>query len=174
MIINNGKIVASDTTRHLQEGVEKDTQIVRFKGDEDKAIEILEACTNVKTVENEPCDEENCAQLRVTMEGDCDGRSEILKALVDAGIEVLMLKPASYSLEEAFLKIISGEYDAPIVNDTEDEASDEATEDTAETIDGEAYALETTDTTENEEVETETVETTDAAETGEATESEDD
>jgi ABC-2 type transport system ATP-binding protein len=152
MIINNGKIVASDTIGHLQEDAADTAQIVRIKGDEAVARGIIETCEGVKAVRSEACDEEGCVQFYVYFEAGSDLRSAVLKALVNAGIDVVMMKPASDSLEEIFLNVINGSYEAQAVNELEEKTSDSDDNGEAETEEAEEEVVvgEFTVDTENE------------------------
>ncbi len=113
MIINNGKIVASDTTQRLEEGTAENAQLIRVKGDGVKEAELLENTEGVRNVTITVCGEDNCSELRVVT-GNEDIRSALVKVLVDAGAEVVMVKSAALTLEEVFLKVINGEYDNPL------------------------------------------------------------
>jgi len=136
MIINNGKIVASDTTQRLEEGTAENAQLVRIKGDSAEAVRLISGIAGVSAVNSVPCDEEDCTELRIVSDSN-DIRAELVKALVENGIQVLMLKSAALTLEEVFLKVINGEYDtlAPQTVAEEmsaEEASEEITEESEE------------------------------------------
>lgn len=124
MIINNGKIVASDTTHNLEEGAAENTQLVKIKGDINAASQALKAVEGVVLVQESACDEEGCLQLRINT-GSEDIRADIIKALVSAGIDIVMFKPAVLSLEDAFLKVINGEYDMPEAWDADADGGEE-------------------------------------------------
>jgi len=132
MIINNGKIVASDTTENLEENAASNAYLIRAKGDEEKAVAVAEKIENVIAVEKTYCDEENCVELRVTGEKGADIRGTLVNNLVKAGIEVVMLKSAALTLEQVFLKVINGEYDSPLPVDEPTQDSNEALDNTDE------------------------------------------
>ena len=105
MIINNGKIVASDTTENLEEGAAENIQLVRIKGDILAALDIIRGCEGVNSAETEPCEEKGCTEVRIYAQKDVDVRAEIVRQLTEKGIDVLMLKSAALTLEDVFIKV---------------------------------------------------------------------
>lgn len=110
MIINNGKIVASDTTSGLEEGTAENAVLIRVKGDGMGAFDILNKIDGISSVIKSDCSEEGCAEFRMVLAEDI--RSIIVKTLIESGFEVVMLKSAALTLEEVFLKVINGDYDS--------------------------------------------------------------
>ncbi len=128
MIINNGKIVASDTTKGLEEGTSDKSQLICFKGDKDSVISAIKAVAQVASVTELPCNEQDSdiIQLRVIPENGEDIRGAIAAATVNAGGELLMLKAADLTLEQVFLKVINGEYDTTLIAEAHQEPDDTA------------------------------------------------
>lgn len=137
MIINNGKIVASDTTENLEEGAAENIQLVRIKGDILAALDIIRGCEGVNSAETEPCEEKGCTEVRIYAQKDVDVRAEIVRQLTEKGIDVLMLKSAALTLEDVFIKVVNGEYDAPVARKTK-QADDS---DTVEAADMGAFTI---------------------------------
>lgn len=137
MIINNGKIVASDTTENLEEGAAENIQLVRIKGDILAALDIIRGCEGVNSAETEPCEEKGCTEVRIYAQKDVDVRAEIVRQLTEKGIDVLMLKSAALTLEDVFIKVVNGEYDAPVAE--ENKQTDNS--DTVEAADMGAFAI---------------------------------
>ena len=137
MIINNGKIVASDTTENLEEGADENVQLIRIKGDVLTALDIIRGCEGVNSADTEPCEEKGCTQIRVYAQRDNDVRADIVRGLTEKGIDVLMLKSGALTLEDVFMKVINGEYDAPDIK--ENKATDVS--DMVEAADMGAFAI---------------------------------
>lgn len=137
MIINNGKIVASDTTENLEEGAAENIQLIRIKGDILAALDIIRGCEGVNSAETEPCEEKGCTEVRIYAQKDVDVRAEIVRQLTEKGIDVLMLKSAALTLEDVFIKVVNGEYDAPVAE--ENKQTDNS--DTVEAADMGAFAI---------------------------------
>lgn len=137
MIINNGKIVASDTTENLEEGAAENIQLIRIKGDILTALDIIRGCEGVNSAETEPCEEKGCTEVRIYAQKDVDVRAEIIRQLTEKGIDVLMLKSAALTLEDVFIKVVNGEYDAP----TAEENRQTDNSDTVEAADMGAFAI---------------------------------
>ncbi len=137
MIINNGKIVASDTTENLEEGAAENIQLIRIKGDILTALDIIRGCEGVNSAETESCEEKGCTEVRIYAQKDVDVRAEIIRQLTEKGIDVLMLKSAALTLEDVFIKVVNGEYDAP----TAEENRQTDNSDTVEAADMGAFAI---------------------------------
>lgn len=137
MIINNGKIVASDTTENLEEGAAENIQLIRIRGDILAALDIIRGCEGVNSAETESCEEKGCTEVRIYAQKDVDVRAEIIRQLTEKGIDVLMLKSAALTLEDVFIKVVNGEYDAPAA--TENKQTDDSG--TVEAADMGAFAI---------------------------------
>jgi ABC-2 type transport system ATP-binding protein len=139
VIINNGKIAVSKTLTELESV--QNVYLVGINGDADRAVELLNATEGIESAEVENADGEY-SQLRVN----CDEslRATVVKTLVNAGIEVVMLKSGELTLEEVFLKVIKGDYEqteTKPVETTETEQAVEATiEETAEASEEQAVS----------------------------------
>ena len=105
IIINKGTIVADAPADSLT-GENRDIpQLVRVGCDKEKAESILKNIPNITDYSFVTRDD--CLEINVSGSGDI--RADISKAFVKADIPLYMLKAASPTLEEIFLKIISGE-----------------------------------------------------------------
>ena len=105
IIINKGKIVADAPTEELTAGSGNSAQLVRVGCSEEKAEQILKTVSSVNDFKVSTDNDET--EIYVSGEGDI--RAEISNAFAKAGVPLLMLKGAALTLEEIFLKIISGE-----------------------------------------------------------------
>lgn len=134
MIINNGKILISDTIENLEEGTSENVQIVRIRGNIEKAVELAEKLSGVVGVTELPSEEDGTYELSVKAEYEADVRADLVKAFTEGGIEVVMLKNGVLTLEQVFLKVINGDYEAEQIS-AEMPAEDTADEEPAEVSD---------------------------------------
>lgn len=108
MIINEGKIVASDTidaiTTRLRRGNVFTALVQGAGGDLTQKLQGLPGVAGVSTAS----DAEG-SRLTITASGDADVRRAIADAVVKSGAGLLELKRESLSLEEVFLKLTTVE-----------------------------------------------------------------
>ncbi len=128
IIINKGKIVADASAEKLTEGTGHTDQIITVACDKEKAENIIKNISEIKQYKII----DSADETEISVSGDTDIRAALSTAFAKADIPVLMLKPAALTLEEIFLKIISGEtpdvYIAPAEKADNDEKNKEETE----------------------------------------------
>ena len=110
IIINKGRIVAEDTIEHItkKNGEESAFQL-RVKADEQTASSVLSKARNlVEEFKAMSRHEQGATDYIVYTKDGKDTRAEILKHLVNGGIEVVMMKPVEMTLEEVFIKTVTG------------------------------------------------------------------
>ena len=117
IIINQGKIVASDTTDGL--AGRADNQQVSFRGSLEKALSSLNQWSAIKDISIVDEKENSVYTINVSGEQGTDIREIIFASFAQAEIPVLMLKPASDSLEDAFINVVNGAYDE-VITDSEE------------------------------------------------------
>lgn len=105
IIINKGKIVADAPAERLTAGAGHTAQLLCVACESEKAENILKNIPEIKEFKITGASDET----EISASGDTDIRAPLSNAFAKAGIPVLMLKPAALTLEEIFLKIISGE-----------------------------------------------------------------
>jgi ABC-2 type transport system ATP-binding protein len=101
LIINKGHIVAEDTPENLQArlmGAER--SVLRVKGDSDGLVPLISQIKGVQAVVSRP---DGTIEFQYT--SDLDVRSEVARATVNAGYDLLELTPVHLSLEEIFLEL---------------------------------------------------------------------
>jgi ABC-2 type transport system ATP-binding protein len=101
LIINNGKIVAEDTTENLQArliGAER--VILRVRGESDDLATTIKKVKGVQGVETK-----NDGTVEFEFASGKDVRPEVAKQVINAGYELLELRPLGMSLEEIFLEL---------------------------------------------------------------------
>ena len=101
VIINEGKIVAVDTTENIGRSFTHTNQIeVTVQGPSDRIVENLTKMDGIKGVDHKEM------SYIIDVEKDTDLRSEIANKIVENGFDLLELKRKSLSLEDIFLKLV--------------------------------------------------------------------
>jgi ABC-2 type transport system ATP-binding protein len=104
VIINEGEIIAVDTTENIGKSLAHTHQIeLVARGPSRKIVQA------VSTVEGVGRVEQTGETYTVEMEKDKDLRSQIAKRVVEGGFELLELRSRSMSLEDVFLKLVTEE-----------------------------------------------------------------
>ena len=108
VIINEGEVVAEDTTNNLTHRLKGSERIVlEVAGDEKGILEIVNTFGEVQKV-NQTIDAKT-GHLHLVLETTSDIRTDLARALVTKGIELYELKSETYSLEEIFLHLTTKE-----------------------------------------------------------------
>lgn len=108
IIINRGRIVAEDTTVHLEtEGIKGDEFMLRLRANEKQALSVVAAVKGVKSVESCPdaVADTKCCCLIVTGEDD-ETRVRLNTALYKAEMPIMELVNRRMTLEQAFLNLV--------------------------------------------------------------------
>jgi ABC-2 type transport system ATP-binding protein len=106
LIINNGKIVAEDTTENLQARlVGAERVIVRVRGEADK--ELASTIKEIKGVRGVELKDDGIVEFEFSSGKDL--RPEVAKQVINSGYDLLELRPLGMSLEEIFLELTSSE-----------------------------------------------------------------
>ena len=101
LIINKGKIVAEDTPENLQSRVlGAERVLVRVRGDADGLGETVKKVKGTRKVESKLED-----AVEFEFSAGQDVRPQVAKAVVQAGYELLEMRPVGMSLEEIFLEL---------------------------------------------------------------------
>jgi ABC-2 type transport system ATP-binding protein len=104
VIINEGEIIAVDTTENIGRSLTHTHQVeLVVRGPSQKIVQSLSEIDGVGRVET------SGENYTVEMEKDIDLRSRIAKRIIEAGFELLELRSRSMSLEDVFLKLVTEE-----------------------------------------------------------------
>lgn len=105
MIINNGRLIVSDTPENLTEHMEgARTVSLKVKGEETALRAALSSIEGIKEL-TLTMTEEELAFVTVTCDGKEDVREELFFALADVKCPILEMKSADMSLEDIFLEV---------------------------------------------------------------------
>lgn len=117
LIINNGHIVAEDTPEQLQARLTGAQRVaVRVRGSVTALLPALQALPGVSQVAA-------LAEDQMTFEtypGE-DARPLVARAIINAGLDLLELRPINLSLEDIFLQLTRDDVEAPDLLEEEDE-----------------------------------------------------
>ena len=106
MIINKGRIVAEDTPERLQSRLTGSQRVaVKVRGDSDGLDEIVSPLPGHKPL----CPSRVKESLNLKPYPDQDPRPDVARVLVNAGFDLLEMKPVGLSLEEIFLQLTRDE-----------------------------------------------------------------
>lgn len=110
MIINKGKIVASDTPESLSKSLTQGNKIlVRIKGEEESINNCLKSLEDTIDFEILASKEEGTFDISISGSENMDIREEVFNVLAKNSLPILMMKPLDLSLEEIFLQVTQNE-----------------------------------------------------------------
>ena len=101
LIINQGKIVAEDTPENLQSRlVGSQRVILRVRGDADGLDATIKKVKGTRGIESKDAD-----TIEFEFSSGQDVRPQVAKAVIQAGYELIEMRPVGMSLEEIFLEL---------------------------------------------------------------------
>jgi ABC-2 type transport system ATP-binding protein len=110
LIINRGKIVASDTPENLSRGMSGDNRLaVRVAGSEKEALAVARGVPQVLKADCSGSREAGTVDLVIEARKDADVRREVFLAFARGNLPLLMMKSMDLTLEEIFLNLITEE-----------------------------------------------------------------
>lgn len=115
MIINHGKLVASDTTENLSKmTLGSNTLELEIRGNKEKIEEILKQIEQIREYEWKQSQENNSEEngivaLSISTEEKIDIREDIFFKMADAGFPILKMQSTKVSLEDIFLELTENE-----------------------------------------------------------------
>ena len=106
LIINKGKIVASDTVENLSKGMTGGNRLsLRIDGTQAKVETALKKIPGVESVEITASPEKDAVDVIVASTGTSDIRREVFHSMSSAGLPLLLMRPADLTLEDIFLQV---------------------------------------------------------------------
>ncbi len=110
LIINRGKIVATDTPENLARRLTgKNRLSLRVDGPANEVKAALRAIAGVRGIETHASTEEHAVDVLIEAEQDRDLRRDIFRTLSKANYPILLMRPMDLSLEDIFLQLTTTE-----------------------------------------------------------------
>ncbi len=110
IIINKGRIVASDTPTNLSRRIGDSSRLIlRVAGPEKQVVKILGGITGVKYADSQGSREPDTVDVVVEADKDVDIRKPVFNRLSEAGYPILMMKSMDLTLEDIFLHVTTEE-----------------------------------------------------------------
>ncbi len=105
IIINDGKVVAEDSTKNLRANLHQNEELIlEFRGKSPKIHSKIEKIKGITEVKQEIISE-NTTLYKIMLKPDTDVRPEIAKAIVNENLELLEMKYVSMTLEQIFINV---------------------------------------------------------------------
>ncbi len=110
LIINKGRIVASDTPENLSRGLTADNRLtVRVVGKEAEALAVARGVAHVSSAQATGSREPGTVDILIEAHRDQDVRRAVFEAFARANMPLLQMKSMDLTLEEIFLNLITEE-----------------------------------------------------------------
>ncbi|MBE7036250.1 MAG: ATP-binding cassette domain-containing protein [Ruminococcaceae bacterium] len=110
IIINKGKLVASDTPESLAKSISNVNKFqVRIAGEERKVLDTLSPIKGIKYLKSLGRKEANSIDFILEAEPDTDVRIPMFYALAEAKLPILSLETTELTLEDIFLEVTKGQ-----------------------------------------------------------------
>ncbi len=124
IIINKGRLVASDTAENLGKSISNENKFqLRVSGDERSILDALEGISGIKYIKSLGRKEAGSIDFVIEAEPNVDVRTPIFNALAQNGLPILAMQAMDLSLEDIFLEVTQNpaDIDAVYENISEDE-----------------------------------------------------
>lgn len=106
MIINNGKLIASDTTENLSKmKLGANTLEMTIKGSKTAIQELLDTVEEIQSIDWKNAKEEGTEEFVLTMDESADIREKIFYLMADHQLPILNMYAKKNSLEDIFLEL---------------------------------------------------------------------
>jgi len=113
LVIRGGEIAASGTEAELSAKLVRNHRVdVTFRGDEEKAVELVRGLSGVLSAETIDASETGKDVVSLRVESEADVREAICKALVAADFGLLEVRRGERELESVFLELSGGPAEA--------------------------------------------------------------
>lgn len=119
IIINNGKIIAEDTPKNLEEkSKDNSALLVTVEDNNNKMENILEICNFISDSKLVKDNEDGTKQYLITSKDNNDIRKLIFETFAKESITIFELKKDESTLEDAFIKLVDSSNNSANVKDT--------------------------------------------------------
>lgn len=125
MIINHGKLVASDTTENLMNhSLGSNTLELTVKGEKQDVENLLRGVEEIRKIEWKAEENEKTVSMVITTEEKTDIREKLFYMMADAKMPILNMQFTKVSLEDIFLELTQNET-APVTDEQDTEPEEE-------------------------------------------------
>ncbi|MDQ5983342.1 MAG: Linearmycin resistance ATP-binding protein LnrL [Eubacteriales bacterium SKADARSKE-1] len=122
VVINNGSIIADDTTSNLAGNINKNYRLIlQVEGDREKVRPVLTSIEKIKKVSNGRKVEPGIFEYTIETDKSVETRREIFNSLANASFPILLMKNFETNLEDIFLKLTK---ETTTLNEKEPKLSD--------------------------------------------------
>ncbi len=105
IIINDGKVVAEDSTKNLRARVpEQESFMVEVRGEVNGLLGKVEQIPGVRSVTSQPA-REGISAFKVEASNDMDVRPLVARTVIGENMELLQLRDLTMTLEDIFIKV---------------------------------------------------------------------
>ncbi|HIS27520.1 MAG TPA: ABC transporter ATP-binding protein [Candidatus Pullilachnospira intestinigallinarum] len=106
LIINHGKLVASDTTDNLEKMAKgSNTLELSVKGDRERLKNILDQMEEIRDIEWTKSEEQGIVSLKITTDENTDIREKIFYKMAEKQMPIMDMHSTRISLEDIFLEL---------------------------------------------------------------------
>lgn len=106
IVINNGKVVADDTTENLSRGLSLDNRLILcIEGNQEAIINALEKINGVKAVKLGENKGNNCFEYIVDYDKNEDIRKNVFSCMAELQFPIVSMNNENLSLEDIFIKL---------------------------------------------------------------------
>ncbi|MBP3501880.1 MAG: ABC transporter ATP-binding protein [Clostridia bacterium] len=109
IIINNGKIIAIDTPKNLEDRINKNIIIVNIEDPNNNINNIKNDIPEIDNIKFKRDIDNNTKQYEIFIKEEYDIRKKLFEILPKHNITIIELKTAETTLEEAFINLIDSE-----------------------------------------------------------------
>lgn len=108
IVINNGKIVADDTTSNLSSDFSTENRLIlSVEGDKDKILSELKSILGVKNVTVNKLGSDSAAEYTVIYDKNNDIRSTVFSKMAEINCPIISMNSNNITLEDVFRKLTS-------------------------------------------------------------------
>ncbi len=110
LIINRGKIVASDTVENLSKGLTGGNRLsLRIDGSASKIESALKKIDGVTAVDTSASPEKGAVDVILEADANRDVRRDVFNVMSNGGYPILLMRPVDLTLEDIFLQVTKSE-----------------------------------------------------------------
>lgn len=111
VVINNGKLVANDTTENLSHNLSADHKLtVQIEGPTKEVHSLLSGIPDMVEVHVNRTIDKKITEFELNAKEGADVRREVFKRMAERSYPILLMRSSELTLEEIFLKLTTGDF----------------------------------------------------------------